>query len=119
MLIKARVYCSLNHFFVVRGQRCPSSYLPRKLHAIQNINTELQRMPSDHSVVAVAMMTLLEVCRSKFPVLEKETADEKQCLAGEPAEWMVHKQGLHLMIRSRGGTEKLGLDGAAQRVISW
>jgi hypothetical protein len=75
-------------------------------------------MPSDHSVVAVAMMTLL-VCRSKFPVLEKETADEKQCLAGEPAEWMVHKQGLHLMIRSRGGTEKLGLDGAAQRVISW
>ncbi|KAE9362828.1 hypothetical protein N431DRAFT_499185 [Stipitochalara longipes BDJ] len=100
-LLSVTVYCSINHFFFIRGQRCPQAYLPRKLHAIQNINKELQRLPSDHAVVAVAVMTLLE------------------CLGGEPAEWVVHRQGLQLMIRSRGGLEKLGLNGSVQRVISW
>ncbi|PMD38623.1 hypothetical protein L207DRAFT_544744 [Hyaloscypha variabilis F] len=100
-LLSVTVYCSINHFFFIRGQRCPQAYLPRKLHAIQNINKELQRLPSDHAMVAVAVMTLLE------------------CLGGEPAEWVVHRQGLQLMIRSRGGLENLGLEGSVQRVISW
>jgi hypothetical protein len=60
-LTQSSVYCSINHFFFIRGQRCPPAYLPRKLNAIQNINKELQRVPSDHAMVAVAVMTLLEV----------------------------------------------------------
>jgi hypothetical protein len=40
-------------------------------------------------------------------------------MAGEPAEWVVHRRGLQLMICSRGGIENLGLNGSVQRVISW
>ncbi|PMD56148.1 uncharacterized protein K444DRAFT_536432, partial [Hyaloscypha bicolor E] len=100
-LLSVTVYCSINHFFFIRGQRCPPAYLPRKLNAIRNINKELQKVPSDHAMVAVAVMTLLE------------------CMGGEPAEWVVHRRGLQLMICSRGGIENLGLNGSVQRVISW
>jgi hypothetical protein len=40
-------------------------------------------------------------------------------MGGEPAEWVVHRRGLQLMICSRGGIENLGLNGSVQRVISW
>ena len=41
-----------------------------KVIAIRNINNTLRRIPSDHAMVAVAVMTLLE------------------CIGGEPTEWV-------------------------------
>jgi len=81
--------------------KTPPSCFPQKMNAIRNINNALQKIPSDYTMVAVAVMTLLE------------------CLGGEPAAWVIHRKGLQLMIRSRGGLEKLGFNGAAQRTISW
>jgi hypothetical protein len=52
----------MNHYYFIRGMRAPpSSVFPQKLNAIRNINNALRKIPSDYTMVAVAVMTLLEV----------------------------------------------------------
>jgi hypothetical protein len=44
--------------------RAPPSCLPQKVNAIRNINNAMQKpgsIPNDYTMVAVAVMTLLEV----------------------------------------------------------
>jgi hypothetical protein len=63
-LIQGRTYCSTYHFYFIRGMRPPPSCLSLKVNAIRNINSTLQNpdsIPNDYSMVAVAVMTLLEV----------------------------------------------------------
>jgi hypothetical protein len=61
VLTHDRTYCSTVHFYFIRGMRAPQHCLHQKVNAIRNINKSLQKSPSDYTMVAVAVMTLLEV----------------------------------------------------------
>lgn len=103
--------------------RAPPSCLSHKVNAIRNINNELKKpgsIPNDYTMVAVAVMTLLEVILiiSKPKTVTGANPSAK-CLAGEPTACIIHRKGLQLMVQCRGGLENLGFDGAAQRTISW
>jgi len=63
-LLSVTTYCSSHHFYFIRGMRAPPACLSQKVIAIRNINKALQQrnsVPNDHLMVAVAVMTLLEV----------------------------------------------------------
>jgi hypothetical protein len=64
MLTRCSTYCSSNHYFFIRGQQAPPAALVQKVNAIHNINKTLQEcgsIPNDFAMIAVAVMTLLEV----------------------------------------------------------
>ncbi|TVY59629.1 hypothetical protein LSUE1_G008025, partial [Lachnellula suecica] len=97
-------YCSAYHFYFIRRMRPPPPCLIQKANAIRNLNNTMRQpghIPNDYTMVAVAVMTLLE------------------CLAGEPRASVIHRKGLQQMVKARGGLENLGFDGGAQRTISW
>ncbi|KAH8589339.1 hypothetical protein B0O99DRAFT_692572 [Bisporella sp. PMI_857] len=103
-LLSVTTYCSTAHWYFCRAIRPPASILPQKVLAIGNINNALRKTdtdPSDYIMVAVCVMTILE------------------CLAGDPKECAIHRKGLQLMLRRRGGLRTLGFNGGAQRAISW
>lgn len=103
--------------------RAPPITLVQKVNAIHNINNTLQRsgsMPNDFTMIAVAIMTLLEVCPTNFGLPGALAANKStQCLAGELTACVIHRKGLQQMVQLRGGLQNLGLDGATQRTISW
>ena len=108
-----------------------ATYIKQKVRAIRAINETMQKpnsIPNDYTITAVAIMTILEVCRFFLFLIfklihswteRKRETYAKQCLAGEPTAWAIHKQGLDKMIQSRGGIQNLDLEGAAPRTVSW
>ncbi|KAH8598078.1 hypothetical protein B0O99DRAFT_54006 [Bisporella sp. PMI_857] len=105
VILAVTICAATSHFYFFRGMRVPTAtYISQKVKAIRAINDALKlpdSIPNDYTIIAVAVMTVLE------------------CLAGEPTAWAIHRQGLDKMIKSRGGIQNLGLDDMTQRTVSW
>lgn len=104
-LLSATTPCSGSYLLFLQGITRPTPlFIWQKLKAIQAINQKLQcpkSAVSDYTIISVAIMTLLE------------------CLSGTPAACAIHRNGLELLVRNRGGIRFLGLDGITQRIVSW
>ncbi|KAH8594473.1 hypothetical protein B0O99DRAFT_595408 [Bisporella sp. PMI_857] len=104
VILAATVAASTSHLLYCQGAvKSTPAYISHKVRAIQAINKNLDspESASDYTIMAVAMMAIIEG------------------LAGGPAACAIHRQGLGQLVRSRGGLKTLGLNGIAARTVSW